>query len=47
MDLLQKSNQCIDLDKISTLLQIPVIPVNARIKKGINELKEIVSKYQF
>lgn len=47
MDLLQKSNQCIDLDKISTLLQIPVVPVNARIKKGINELKEIVSKYQF
>ncbi len=47
MDLLQKSNQCIDLDKISALLQIPVVPVNARIKKGINELKEIVSKYQF
>lgn len=47
MDLLQKSNQCINLDKISALLQIPVVPVNARIKKGINELKEIVSKYQF
>ncbi|MCW8940590.1 MAG: ferrous iron transporter B, partial [Flavobacteriales bacterium] len=47
MDLLQKSNQCIDLDKISTLLQIPVVPVNARIKKGINELKEIVANYQF
>lgn len=47
MDLLQKSNQSIDLDKISTLLQIPVVPVNARIKKGVNELKETVSKYQF
>lgn len=47
MDLLQKSNQCIDLDKISVLLQIPVVPVNARIKKGINELKEIVANYQF
>ena len=47
MDLLQKSNQCIDLDKISALLQIPVVPVNARIKKGINELKEIVANYQF
>lgn len=47
MDLLQKSNQRINLDKISALLQIPVVPVNARIKKGINELKEIVSKYQF
>lgn len=47
MDLLQKSNQCINLDKISALLQIPVVPVNARIKKGINELKEIVYKYQF
>jgi ferrous iron transport protein B len=47
MDLLQKSNQRINLDKISTLLQIPVVPVNARIKKGINELKEIVANYQF
>ncbi len=47
MDLLQKSNQCIDLDKISALLQIPVVPVNARIKKGINELKDIVANYQF
>ncbi len=47
MDLLQKSKQCIDLDKISALLQIPVVPVNARIKKGINELKEVITNYKF
>ncbi|MDT8411515.1 MAG: ferrous iron transport protein B [Vicingaceae bacterium] len=47
MDLLQKSNQNIDIEKLSSLLQIPLVPVNARIKKGVNELKDIVANYQF
>ena len=37
MDLLQKSQQNIDIKKLSECLGIPVVPVNARIKKGINE----------
>lgn len=47
MDLLQKSNQCIDIEKISSLLQIPVVPVNARIKKGLTELKQEIANYQY
>lgn len=47
MDLLQKSNQNIDIEKLSSLLQIPIVPVNARIKKGINELKDVINNYEF
>lgn len=46
MDLLQKSQQNIDIKKLSECLGIPVVPVNARIKKGINELKQTIDCYQ-
>lgn len=46
MDLLQKSQQEIDVKKLSECLGIPVVPVNARIKKGINELKQTIDCYQ-
>ena len=46
MDLLQKNQHEIDLNKLSKLLNCPVIPINARIGKGIDELKYAISSYQ-
>ncbi len=46
MDLLQKNKQEIDLNKLSKLLNCPVIPINARIGKGIDELKYAINSYQ-
>ena len=46
MDLLQKNQQEIDLNKLSQLLNCPVIPINARIGKGIEELKHTIHSYQ-
>jgi len=46
MDLLQKNNQEIDTNKLSKLLNCPVIPINARIGKGIDDLKYAIINYQ-
>ena len=47
MDLLQKNNQEIKIEQLSSLLGIPVIPINARIGKGIDELKYALDNYFF
>jgi ferrous iron transport protein B len=46
MDLLQKNKQEIDFKKLSKSLNCPVIPINAQLKKGINNLKDVISNYQ-
>ena len=46
MDLLQKNKQEIDINKLSKLLNCPVIPINARIGKGIDDLKYSISVYK-
>jgi len=45
MDLLEKNKQEIDLNKLSQLLNCPVIPINARIEKGVDELKYAINNY--
>jgi len=45
MDLLQKSNKEINITKLSQLLNIPIIPINARIGKGIDDLKYAIANY--
>ena len=45
MDLLQKANMDIDFGKLSKLLGVPIIPVNARIGKGIDELKYALANH--
>jgi ferrous iron transport protein B len=42
MDLLQQNKQEINVEKLASLLGIQVIPINARIGKGIEELKQAV-----
>lgn len=42
MDLAAQSGQSIDLQKLKTLLGIPVVMINARTGQGIPELKEIL-----
>ncbi len=46
MDLLQKNKQEIDIKKLSKKLDCPVIPVNARLDKGIENVKKAISSYQ-
>lgn len=45
MDLLQRNNHDIDIKTLSTSLNIPIVPLNARIGKGVNELKEVINNY--
>lgn len=42
MDLLQQNKQEINVEKLASLLGIQVIPINARIGKGIEELRQAV-----
>lgn len=46
MDLLQKNMQEIDLNKLAKLLNCPVIPINARLGKGVDELIYAISSYK-
>lgn len=46
MDLLQRNNHEIKVQKLSMLLGIPVVPINARIGKGIDDLKYELVNYQ-
>ena len=45
MDLLFKNKQEINLEKLSSLLGCPVIPINARLGKGIENLKKAISNF--
>ncbi|MCO6499692.1 MAG: ferrous iron transport protein B [Vicingus serpentipes] len=47
MDLLQKNNQEIKINQLSSLLGIPVVPINARIGKGIDDLKYAISNFSY
>ena len=44
IDLAAKSGLSIDIKKLSTLLDVPVVLINARNGQGIEELKKIVAK---
>lgn len=46
MDLLEKNNQEVDVNKLSQLLGAPVVPINARLGKGIDDLKYAISNYK-
>lgn len=46
MDLLYKNKQEINLKKLAESLGCPVVPINARLGKGINELKDSIINYQ-
>lgn len=47
MDIIQKNNIEINIEGISQSLEIPVIPINARIGKGIEKIKEVLENYSF
>lgn len=46
MDLLQKNNQEVNVEKLSKLLGISVIPINAQIGKGVEELKNAIVHFK-
>lgn len=45
MDIVQKNKQSIDIKYLSETLSIPVVPMNARLGKGITELKANITKF--
>ncbi|MCB9360715.1 MAG: ferrous iron transport protein B [Flavobacteriales bacterium] len=47
MDLLQKNNHEIKIQKLELLLGIPVVAINARIGKGLDELKYKIVNHKF
>jgi ferrous iron transport protein B len=46
MDLLQKNKQEIDFNKLSEKLNCPVIPINAKLDKGVTHLKDAICNFK-
>jgi len=46
MDLLQKNKQEINIEKLKTEIGCPIIPINARIGKGIDSLKNAIVNHK-
>ncbi len=47
MDVVERNKQELDTVLLEKELGIPVVPMNARLGKGVKELKEIVAAYQY
>jgi len=47
MDIVQRNQQEIDVKGLSKDLGVPIIPMNARIGKGIDELKEAIADFEY
>lgn len=47
MDIVERNKQAIDVKGLEKDLGIPVIPMNARIGKGVDELKKVIGTYEF
>lgn len=45
MDIVERNQQEIDIDKMAKEFGIPVVPINARIGKGMDELKKTIAEY--
>ena len=45
MDVVERNKQSIDLKKLEVHLGIPVVPMNARLGKGTQELKRVIANY--
>lgn len=46
MDLLQKNDQELDIQLLEESLKVPVIPLNARLGKGVKTLKQVITNYE-
>lgn len=47
MDLVEKNQQEIDIDKLSNQLNVPIVPMNARLAKGIDKFKLAIANYKY
>ncbi|MAY85047.1 MAG: ferrous iron transport protein B [Flavobacteriales bacterium] len=47
MDIVQRNDQEIDVKGLSKDLGVPIVPMNARIGKGMNELKEVIANFEY
>lgn len=46
MDIVERNKQTIDIDLMAKEFGIPVVPINARLGKGTEQLKDIISSYK-
>lgn len=46
MDIVERNQQSIDVEQMAKEFGIPVVPINARIGKGIDKLKEAIGSYK-
>lgn len=47
MDIVQRNHQEIDIKGLSGDLGVPIVPMNARIGKGIDELKKTIAEFEY
>jgi ferrous iron transport protein B len=47
MDIVERNKQSIDISELQKKLGIPVIPMNARLNKGTEELKKAITAYKY
>jgi len=47
MDIVERNKQSIDISELERKLGIPVIPMNARLNKGTEELKKAITDYKY
>jgi ferrous iron transport protein B len=47
MDIVERNKQSIDISELQKKLGIPVIPMNARLNKGTEELKKAITDYKY
>jgi len=47
MDLLQKNKHEINIKKLEKLLKCPIVPINAKLNKGIEALKESICNFEY
>jgi ferrous iron transport protein B len=47
MDIVERNKQQIDLQGLQNSLGLPVVPINARLGKGIDKLKQTISSFSF
>lgn len=47
MDIVESNKQDINVEKLQEKLGVPIVPMNARLDKGVKELKQLISNYEY
>lgn len=47
MDVVERNEQTIDIDLLEKELGVPIVPMNARLGKGVGDLKKAIANYEY